>query len=97
MGSYLHRKYDESGEKYETCYDEWTGEPCLIRVNKYVPRIKGTEMIAGITIGNLNYFPILTKRIENNKEKFYLFDFIKIKEKYCLYKGIEDEEENNFG
>lgn len=46
--------------------------------SEFIPRIKGTELLLGITFMNFNYIPILTSRVVENKRKYYLFDVIKI-------------------
>jgi len=88
------KKMEEDSEL--VCYDEDTNEPCIIS-NEYVLRIKGAELLLGITILNFNYFPILTYRENHNKGKFYLFDFIKIWQKDISSLNFDslDEYEND--
>lgn len=46
--------------------------------SEFIPRVEGTELELGVTFLNLNYLPILTSRVVENKRKYYLFDTLKI-------------------
>lgn len=90
MGKYLHQQYDEQFNEdlkyhyHAECshYDEYEDEDEYEYEDiEYIPRIKGTELIFSIKVFSFKYFPILTSRISDNKEKYYLFDFIKIWQK----------------